>query len=139
MNAYGFYVKDNKTGKVLLVGSSFNGLYHIRAAPKVTEKIVFYGEKTTEDVWHTRLGHPSYHVFRMILNKHHLPISGEIDSNKTCHVCPMGKSCRLPFSNRTSHTQKPLELLHLDLWGTAPVLSNFGYRFYLSIVDDHTR
>lgn len=43
------------------------------------------------------------------------------------------------FIYRNSHSQQPLELLNLDLWGPAPISSNFGYRFYLSIVDDCMR
>ncbi|CAL8079924.1 unnamed protein product [Prunus armeniaca] len=82
MNANGFRVKDNKTGKVLLTGSSYGGLYHINAVPNVTNKIVFYAERTTQDVWHARLGHPSHSVFRTLLNKHHLPINGIVASTK---------------------------------------------------------
>ncbi|CAB4283059.1 unnamed protein product [Prunus armeniaca] len=139
MDANGFHVKDNKTVKVLLIGSSSSGLYHIHIEPEISEKLGFYGEKTTQEVWHARLGHLSQAVFRVLLNKHKLPLHGSFDSHKACHICPLGKSCKLPFSSRHSHAQQPLDLLHLDLWGPAPVSSNFGYRYYLSIVDDCTR
>lgn len=59
MDANGFRVKDNKTGKVLLTGSSSGGLYHIHTEPEIYETLGFYGEKTTQEVWHARLGHPS--------------------------------------------------------------------------------
>ncbi|KAH9800494.1 retrovirus-related pol polyprotein from transposon RE1 [Citrus sinensis] len=36
-------------------------------------------------------------------------------------------------------TIQPLELLHADLWGPAPLLSSQGYHYYLSILDDFTR
>jgi hypothetical protein len=51
----------------------------------------------------------------------------------------MGKSCKLPFMARNFNAQQPLDLLHLDLWGPSLVMSNAGYRFYLSIVHDCTR
>lgn len=35
-------------------------------------------------------------------------------------------------------TTQPLELLHVDLWGPAPLLSSQGYQYYLSILDDYT-
>ncbi|CAL8106344.1 unnamed protein product [Prunus armeniaca] len=139
LDANGFHVKDNKTGTVLLTGSSSDGLYHIQTAPHIACQIACYGKRTTQDVWHARLGHPSHSVFTTLLNKYHLPLDGTIVSNKNCHVCPLGKSCRLPFKYRQSHAQFPLALLHLDLWGPAPISSNFGYRYYLSIVDDNTR
>ncbi|CAB4283933.1 unnamed protein product [Prunus armeniaca] len=102
----GFRVKDNKTGKVLLTGNSSSELYHINAVPNVTNKIVFYGERTTQDVWHALFGHPSHLVFQTLLNKHHFPINGTVASikNFTC-----------------------FDLLHLELWGPAPVASNFSY------------
>lgn len=139
MDANGFYMKYNKTEKVLLTGSSFDGLYHIQTSPSIARQIACYGKRTTQDVWHARLGHPSYLVFTTLLNKYHLPLDGAIVSNKNCHICPLGKSCRLPFEDRQSHAQFPLALLHLDLWGLAPISSNFGYRYYFSIVDDNTR
>lgn len=115
MNANGFRVKDNKKGKVLLTGTSSGGLYHINAVPNVNNKIVFYGERTTQDVWHAHLENPSHLIFRTLLNKHHLPINGTIASTKVCHVCPMGKSCKLQFQYRSSHALHLFDLLHLDL------------------------
>ena len=40
-----------------------------------------------------------------------------------------------------SHTvyTKPLELIHLDLWGPTLVLSNSGYRYYIHFVDAFSR
>ncbi|KAI5339023.1 hypothetical protein L3X38_018295 [Prunus dulcis] len=139
LDANGFHVKDIKAGTVLLTGSSSDGLYHIQATPHLARQLAFYGELTTQEVWHARLGHPSHSVFTTLLHKYHLPVNGTIISNKNCHICPLGKSCRLPFEYRQLHAQSSLALLHLDVWGPAPVPSNFGYHYYLSIVDDHTR
>jgi len=75
----------------------------------------------------------------LLLNKYNLPLDGAIVSNKNYHIYPLGKSCRLPFEDRQSHAQFSLALLHLDLWGPAPISSNFGYRYYFSIVDDNTQ
>lgn len=36
-------------------------------------------------------------------------------------------------------TKRPLELIHMDLCGTAPLNSNSGHKYYLSLVDDFTR
>ena len=69
-----FFLKDNKTGIALLIGTSSGSLYHIHADSKVSVKIVFYGERTTPDVWHGRFGHPSNAVFLVFLNKYHSPI-----------------------------------------------------------------
>lgn len=134
-----FRVKDKTTGQILLIGHNYGDLYYIRAASHVTPKLVFYGERTTRDVWHARLGHPSDAIFRVLANKYHIPIGGDVSSNKNCHIRPLCKVCRLPFNARTTVTSHPLELLHLDVWGPAPTLSSFGYKYYLSIVDDFSR
>lgn len=97
MDFNGFCVKDNKTGKVLLTGSSYDDLYYIHTSPQISEKLVFYGERATQDVWHARLGHPSSATLRVLINQYHLPINGSIVFNKVCHICPLGKSCRLLF------------------------------------------
>ncbi|TXG46646.1 hypothetical protein EZV62_027855 [Acer yangbiense] len=46
---------------------------------------------------------------------------------------------QLPYPNSTSVTTKPLELVHTDLWGPAPMLSTEGYRYYISFVDSFSR
>ena len=33
----------------------------------------------------------------------------------------------------------PLQLVHNDVWGPAPVTSVLGYKFYVNFVDDFTR
>ena len=51
----------------------------------------------------------------------------------------MGKSSKLAFVPRNFNALHPLDMLHLDVWGPAPVYSMNGHRFYLSIVDDFSR
>lgn len=53
-----------------------------------------------------------------------------------CHFCPLGKSCSLKFNIQNFNSTQPLDLLHLDVWGPSPVISNSGFRYYLSIVNN---
>ena len=103
MDANGFSVKDNKTGKVLLTGSSFDGRYYIQTSSDIARQIAYYEKRTTQDVWHVKLGHPSHSVLTTLLNKYHLPLNGARVSNKNCHLCLLGKSCQLPFEDKQSH------------------------------------
>jgi hypothetical protein len=43
----------------------------------------------------------------------------------------------LPFSSSTTRTTRPFELIHYNLW-TSPVLSTFGFKYFLVILDDFT-
>uniref|UniRef100_A0A2N9G5P5 Integrase catalytic domain-containing protein n=1 Tax=Fagus sylvatica TaxID=28930 RepID=A0A2N9G5P5_FAGSY len=50
-----------------------------------------------------------------------------------------GKMHKLPFPNSVSITSHPLEIVHSDVWGPAPITSNNGTRYYVTFVDDFTR
>ncbi|CAI7884355.1 unnamed protein product [Closterium sp. NIES-53] len=68
--------------------------------------------------WHHRLGHPS------------LP-----------RLCSM-HSCLLraaPHSSEFPPTTAPLQTLHMDVWGPAPVGGTDRERYFLLVVDDYTR
>ena len=43
------------------------------------------------------------------------------------------------FPNSQFVASSPLELVHLDLWGPAPVNSFDGFRYYVLFVDHYTR
>jgi hypothetical protein len=134
-----FCVKDNKTGTTLLQGPSENGLYplhfHHPSANKMKAFTAFLGVKTTDMVWHHRLGHPSASVFQHLHSHQHLPVSGSINKSQVCDSCQLGKAKQLPFSDSARVSSAPLELIHSDVW-TSPVHSMSGCRFYVIFVDD---
>ncbi|UYV71371.1 FHDC1 [Cordylochernes scorpioides] len=58
----------------------------------------------------------------------------------TCDVCKVAKITRSSFKfSYTILTRKPLEKVHMDIWGPAPVRSLGGSRYFLSIIDDYSR
>lgn len=56
-----------------------------------------------------------------------------------CTSCQYGKGHKLPFTLSNSKATRPLEILHADLWGPAPLLSKQGFKYYLNFLDDHSR
>jgi hypothetical protein len=51
-----------------------------------------------------------------------------------------GKLKRGPFKRlKEISSKQPLELLHADLWGPAPVSTLGGNKYFLGIVDDYSR
>lgn len=70
--------------------------------------------ESVQGVWHKRLGHPSHRVLCQALKSY---VSNLNISEKSffCDACELGKSHALPFAPSTSHTTKPLELVHTDL------------------------
>lgn len=77
--------------------------------------------KATSTIWHHRLGHASSHILQFLNNKDFINVSKWNKQGTICSFCQMGKNCKLPFSNSTISTMHPLEKLHCDLWGPAPM------------------
>jgi len=61
------------------------------------------------------------------------------NKNYVCDICHFAKQKHLPFSLSASHASSNFELLHLDSWGRLSVASIHGHRYFLTIVDDHSR
>lgn len=51
----------------------------------------------------------------------------------------MEKSHKLPFNLSNSKVSKPLEIIHIDLWGPAPLISKQGFKYYVNFLDDYNR
>ena len=43
------------------------------------------------------------------------------------------------FTQSTCPSKSPLDLIHSDLWGPSPLLSHFGFLYYVIFVDDYRR
>jgi hypothetical protein len=56
-----YFVKDNKTGNIILEGPSEGGLYPVHLNKnnknKCRGQVALFSVKTSLDVWHARLGH----------------------------------------------------------------------------------
>jgi len=98
----------------------------------------FIGEHVSIDQWHRHLGHPATTLVHSILSKHYVPVL----SNKPallCPACQQGKMHKLHFGPSLSVSKDPLDLLYLDLWGSAPILSSNNKRYFLYSVDDFSK
>lgn len=46
---------------------------------------------------------------------------------------------KLPFNKSVFLASKPLELVHNDVWGPAPITSINDFRYYLSFIDEFSK
>lgn len=130
------FVYDKATKKVLLRGRNTNGLYKLRGS----QFQAFYtvGQVATSDeIWHKRLGHPNPHILQYLSSSKAISINKS--SKGHCEACKMGKSTRLPFEASSFRTSRPLERIHCDLWGPAPVTSVQGFIYYVVFIDNFSR
>lgn len=93
-------------------------------------------------VWHRRLGHVSMRRISRI-NKLNL-VRGlpklKFNSDALCEACQKGKFSKPAFkSKNVASTSRPLELLHIDLFGPVKTASIIGNKYGLVIVDDYSR
>jgi hypothetical protein len=134
-----FFVKDLTMGKVLLKGPLKHGLYSMpHPLPPPTAPVSFFGARASLPQWHYCLGHPTFRLVQQVVAHHKLPLS----SNKApvlCSACQQAKSHGLPFARSTSRASRPLEIIHSDVWGPAPVSSVDGFRYYVSFLDDFSK
>ena len=88
-------------------------------------------------MWYSRLGYPSVGRIR---NLHYvLGLDVSLAAVTLCDVCPLAKQHCLPFTSHNNRCSSIFDLIHLDIWGPFSVTSAEGYKFFLTIVDDHSR
>lgn len=93
------------------------------------------------DLWHRRCAHINAGNVYQTINYNLVSGVHKVDKEKIiCHECILGKLKRGPFKRiKKVTTNRPLELLHTDLWGPSPVDSHSGCKYFLGIVDDYSR
>jgi histone deacetylase 1/2 len=73
-----------------------------------------------------------------VIRDNKLPFVDDSSSESVCDSCQRAKSHQLPYFASNKATTAPLELIHSDVWGSAPVsVGRFSY--YVSFIDDHTK
>ncbi|CAI7810955.1 unnamed protein product, partial [Closterium sp. NIES-54] len=56
-----------------------------------------------------------------------------------CLPCVEGRQCAAPHSSSFPLTTAPLQTLHMDVWGLAPIGGTDQERYFLLIVEDYSR
>ncbi|PKU80445.1 Retrovirus-related Pol polyprotein from transposon TNT 1-94 [Dendrobium catenatum] len=134
---FGFTLKDLATQETILQGPAKDGLYQVPMASSTQLHTALTTQRDTTEVWHRRLGHPHNRVFNFISNCNSL-----LNINKnhnSCEFCTAAKCHKLVFPHSNHRQSHPLDLIHSDVWGPAPTVTNQGFRFYVIFIDDCTR
>ena len=98
--------------------------------------------KESSWLWHRRLGHASMHTLSKLVSKD--LVKGlpklKFEYDHICDACQFGKQTRGSFKSKNMiSTSRPLELLHMDLFGPTRTTSLGGKKYGLVIVDDFSR
>src|SRR4051812_27017108 len=93
-------------------------------------------------LWHRRLAHVNFDFLNKIVSKDLVSGLPKIKFSKDhlCDACQMGKQTRISFKSKNIvSTTRPLELLHMDLFGPSRIKSLGGNYYGFVIVDDFSR
>ena len=93
-------------------------------------------------LWHKRLEHIHMdHLNKLV--KHELVIGLpklKFVKDKMCDTCQMGKQMKVSFKPKNIvSTNRPLQLLHMDLFGPSRTMSFGGNYYALVVIDDFSR
>ncbi|CAI7737563.1 unnamed protein product [Closterium sp. NIES-53] len=92
--------------------------------------------------WHERLCHVNFSMLQKLVKDGSLKglvVKGAAKEVGSCPTCLETKFTKFPFSSGTGPAKAPLALVHMDVVGPTRAPSLSGSRYFLTIVDDHTR
>jgi hypothetical protein len=93
-------------------------------------------------LWHHRLAHVGMkNLHKLLKGEHVLGLTNVFfEKDRPCATCQVGKQVgSTHHSKNVMTTSRPLELLHMDLFGLVAYLSIDGSKYGLVIVDDFSR
>ncbi|CAI7791424.1 unnamed protein product [Closterium sp. NIES-54] len=118
-------------------GEVLAGVYATVAWAKASSRS---GEADRE-TWHERLCHVNFPMLQLVKDGSlkGLEVKGAAKEIGICPTCLETKFTKFPFSSGTGPAKAPLALVHMDVVGPTRAPSLLGSRYFLTIVDDHTR
>ncbi|GJP64089.1 hypothetical protein CLOP_g21118, partial [Closterium sp. NIES-67] len=94
------------------------------------------------ETWHERLCHVNFPMLQKLVKDGSLKgleVKGGVKEIGSCPTCLETKFSKFPFNSTTGPAKAPLALVHMDVVGPTRAPSLSGSRYFLTIVDDHTR
>jgi len=135
-------IANSKSSETVLVGKRVNNVYMLNVSC-ITSSINYLLTRNDESwLWHRSLAHIHMHHLNRIASKElviGLP-KLKFERDKLCEACQKGKQTKNTFKPlNVISTSRPLELLHMDLFGPSRTMSLGGNYYGLVIVDDYSR
>jgi hypothetical protein len=93
-------------------------------------------------LWHHRLAHVGMKKLHKLLKGEHILglTNVHFEKDRVCSACQAGKQVGVQHPHKNIMTiDKPLELLHMDLFDLIAYMSIGGSKYCLVIVDDYSR
>ena len=132
-----YLLQDIQTWAMIGGGNKRRGLYYVDDVSASRVNHVSSGHKNkTIWLWHCRLGQASLGYLKKLL----LSLFGCFSySNFQCNDCNLAKSYHTSYHLNLNQRTVPFELVHSNVWGPAPMATNYRIRWFIVFVDDCTR
>lgn len=129
------FFQDLSTDIIQAVGKRNAGLYRFQSSDFSFLSHNCSSNLVTSNVnlFHAMLGHLSVGKLK------HMKTSFSDLDKFSCDACILAKHHKLPFTESHSRSPVSFDLLHIDLWGPYRTTTYSGARYFLTIMDDHTR
>jgi transposase InsO family protein len=128
---------------VIFKGFRYSNLYLLDFSFKDANLRIFLFTKASLGwLWHRRLAHVGMSTLKKILEKDMVRGLKDVvfEKDKLCSACQAGKQVANTHPTKAfMSTSRPLELLHMDLFGPTTYASASGNLYFLVIVDDFSR
>ena len=135
-------IMDSFSDDIIFVGKRFENVFTIDIDVARDVDKCFVSISNESWLWHRRLGHANMDLLNKLSTKQlvkGLPCV-TFQKDKICDACQFGKQIKSSFkSKKMISTSRPLELLHLDLFGPMRTASLGGKFYVFVIVDDFSR
>ena len=135
-------IEDEVTQEVMLIGKRFNNIFMISLDDVSLKVKCLVANNNDSWVWHKRFAHIHMeHLNKLV--KHDLVIGLpkiKFIKDRLCDACQKGKQIKSTFTSKNVVSiSRPLQLLHIDLFGPSRTRSFGGNLYALVIVDDYSR
>jgi hypothetical protein len=92
-------------------------------------------------LWHRLLAHVGMKNLHKLLKGEHIlgVTNAHFEKDKICSTCQAGKVVGAHHPHKNMMADRPLELVHMDLFSPIAYISINGNKYCLVIVDDYSR
>jgi len=130
-------------GEEVFKGFWHNNLYLVDFnSKKANLQACLFSKNSMGWLWHRRLAHIGMSTLKKLMKKDLVRGLKDIkfEKDKLCSACQAGKQVANTHPSKTfMSTSRPLELLHMDLFGPTTYTSIGGNNYGFVIVDDFSR
>ena len=135
-------IEDPCSKEIIFSGERKDNVYTIDVEKFSNQNKCFSVLKDDSWLWHRRLGHASMSTISKLSKKNLVDGLPNIifEKDKICDACQFGKQVKSSFHSKNFiSTSRPLQLLHMDLFGPSRTTSLGGKHYAFVIVDDFSR